>query len=287
MHLPTSPVLRAVLALVATALGGAAVLGLVLSVVGYRDRAAVLDASFAAVAAEPGGIRLYGVSSGVDDGRAGGWNQCRAGHLEHVLRRHDDGVEVELTYHPSPRWGGCDQPESAGSDITTLVDPGVFVPLEGPAPATVTSSGEEHVVIDSRVGPDLRVSADQRVSPPTLWFHDRAVVRQSIDGDGASVLVWYAAALVGDSPAAWLASADLGGAERGLRTWRTEPTIGRELRLRVAGRDLRARLRGWSVDEMTYVRVTTPDGRVVLRAEVRGAERPDLVQALRRLAVRS
>jgi hypothetical protein len=290
MRMPRHPALRFATIYVVPSLAAFALLGLVLTVVGYRHQSRPLSATFADVAAVDGGIRLYGVRAGLRSGTVGGWAQCGAGSYETGLRRTGDRLEVTLTYHPSPTLIGCGEDHNDYGPSSGL-DTGMFVPVPGPAPTVVTTPGDAAGmrVIDSRLGPEVLLGQGQEainVGRPGDRFGMGGTRESWTDWQANHVDVYYAVPHVGGAPADWLTSLDMGPADR---WWQPEHLRKRVIPFRIDGERLRARVlaRGASNGVPAQVEVRADDGRTVLRLEVDGPAADDLPLLLGRIGVRS
>jgi hypothetical protein len=267
------------LPVVATSLLILASTGAIILASGHRTVAEPVGADFAFAVAEPGGVRLFSVQPHTSGGSAWGWHPC-GGRFTADLDRSGDDLRLDLAFHPSPSLGGC-----AGSGSHDVqIDEGVFIPVDGPPPATVRAPGESpQRVLDPMNGPALGGKGWVR-NPSFMTFQTSTApsgIQTSWDppAHDLTVTLTNAAMYVGADPEAWLRAGDLGPEPA---YWDEIPRSGGDARLRVGGLDLRASFR-WG-GETTYVAVTAEGGRRVLELKVGGASRGEvrrLVQSIR------
>jgi hypothetical protein len=282
------PVAKSVSAYALVTLAGFALLAAIALASGYRTQAAPVRAHFHDVAVARDGIVLHGVGHDLTYDFAWGWHECGGGHYEHSLERTGNTLEVDLVYRPDPHFGDCPQPDGNYDGQTAQGDgDGLFIPLDGPPPTTVTVVGDStpHAVIDPDLGPVLPFDAGWE----TAWGE----VPPDLGGDGVSVRSWSATkgdasfdvvlpvSLVGQAPDAWLRTGEI--RRKGSLTGAVRaPSVDTEETIRLVGVPTAARL--WRRQGGASVDVVAPDGRLVLRVEARAMTTDEVMRLVRTIS---
>lgn len=166
MGAPTTPgpKSRLLLVYVATSVLVLAVPVAIALTAGHRTVARPVGAEFEFVVAQPGGVRLFGLRPHGSAASHRGWQGC-GGSYEVEVDRSSDVLLLDLTFHPDPHLGGC----STGDHSDVQIDEGVFMPVDGPSPATVRVPDEstEHRVVDTVRGPVLAGGGTTSTSCPS------------------------------------------------------------------------------------------------------------------------
>ncbi|MBS2938342.1 hypothetical protein KDN32_11370 [Nocardioides sp. J2M5] len=256
------------------------------SVAGHRRQEAPIRATFDRAEAAPGGLRLFGVERRLATQRMRGfWSRCGAGTYDaDVHRAGARGAEVDLVFRPRPSFGGCGGDDQVDLGPSSGIDEGLFVPLEGPTPATVRAVGgaSELRVVDPTVG---LVPPDGWESEPAAAGSTTAVTRRTWVGPtGQRAVVTQPAAYVDDAPDAWLLTGDLGDLPIDVAD---APRIEGDLGLELRGTEVAASFVSYSPDDLVHVRLTTSDGHAVADLDVSGVDALDLRDLVLGLRVRS
>jgi hypothetical protein len=196
-------------------------------------------------------------------------------------------AEVALVFRPSPHLGSC--PVEGSWDVQVdSGDGGVFIPLTGPPPTTVTAKGDStrRAVIDPNLGPVLPFDTGWEAADtsfPTELYSEGATTRSwTSTTSNASVDVIFPTGYLGQTTDAWVRTGDIRRRIESSAQAKPSRSVDAATVIRLAGLPAVARL--WWTRGRASVDAAAADGRVILRIGARGMRTARILRIVRSIA---